>query len=99
MLIEPRKKAKKLSYKGIYAGAKVVRGIDWSWEDQDNVNLKGKVIQIREWNQSAPLSGAYVQWENGTRNLYRLGFEGMVSEKKNSLIYSIFYKYLFQRPI
>ena len=33
--IESRRKSKKISSRGIFPGARVVRGVDWSWEDQD----------------------------------------------------------------
>ncbi|RNA27483.1 E3 ubiquitin- ligase MIB1 [Brachionus plicatilis] len=94
VLVEPRKKSKKLSFKGIYPGAKVVRGIDWSWDDQDNSgsSCKGKVIQVKDWNSKSPLSGVFVNWESGNKNLYRLGFEGMsdlkcVSDAKGGYYY------------
>jgi E3 ubiquitin-protein ligase mind-bomb len=38
---------------------------------------KGKVLQIQDWTAVSPRSGAYVVWDNGVKNLYRLGFEGM----------------------
>ncbi|CAF0959555.1 unnamed protein product, partial [Brachionus calyciflorus] len=76
VLIESRKKSKKISYKGIYPGAKVVRGIDWSWDSQD-YDSKGKVIQIKDWNQKSPLGGVYVQWENGIRNFYQMNLKEM----------------------
>ena len=78
-MLEPRKKARKVQYKGIYAGAKVIRGADWQWKDQDGGDLsRGRVIEIRGWNSKAPASGAYVQWDNSFKNLYRRGFDGMV---------------------
>ena len=30
-----RKRSKKVSARGIFPGASVVRGVDWQWEDQD----------------------------------------------------------------
>ena len=33
--MEPRRKTKKLTFKGIFPGSRVVRGVDWQWEDQD----------------------------------------------------------------
>lgn len=84
-----------MSYKGIYPGAKVIRGIDWAWSEQDNKGScsKGKVVQIQDWNEKSKLSGAFVQWENGNKNLYRLGFEGMVSFCIIKVIFK-FYKFL-----
>lgn len=34
VIIEPRRKGKKIAVKGIFPGARVVRGVDWQWEDQ-----------------------------------------------------------------
>ena len=33
--MESRRKAKKTMSRGIFPGARVVRGADWRWEDQD----------------------------------------------------------------
>lgn len=99
--LEQRKKSKKVSVRGIFSGARVARGVDWQWDDQDGGCIsqkglnnvisqttirRGKVVEIQDWS---PVSGsvrsaAYVQWDNasstsgGIKNLYRLGFEGMV---------------------
>jgi len=51
VLVEPRRKSKKITSRGIFPGARVVRGVDWQWEDQDGGNgRRGKVteIQVRE---------------------------------------------------
>ena len=48
VLIEPRKKSKKIPYKGIYSGARVLIGIDWQYDDQDGGdNKRGKVTEIK----------------------------------------------------
>ena len=39
---------------------------------------KGKVTKVEGWTSICPRSGAFVVWENGVENLYRIGFEGMV---------------------
>lgn len=31
VLLEPRRKSKKIGIRGIFAGARVVRGVDWQW--------------------------------------------------------------------
>ena len=36
---DSRRKSKKIAMKGIVAGGRVVRGVDWQWEDQDGKNL------------------------------------------------------------
>lgn len=53
--------------------------MDWQWEDQDGGNgRRGKVNEIQDWSAASPRSAAYVIWDNGAKNLYRVGFEGMV---------------------
>jgi len=48
VLVEPRRKSKKVTARGIFAGARVVRGVDWQWEDQDGGNSRrGKVTEIQ----------------------------------------------------
>ena len=65
--------------RGIFPGARVVRGVDWQWEDQDGGNgRRGKVNEIQDWSAASPRSAAYVIWDNSAKNLYRVGFEGMV---------------------
>ena len=39
---------------------------------------RGKITEIQDWSASSPRSAAYVIWDSGTKNLYRVGFEGMV---------------------
>ena len=41
---------------------------------------KGKVLQVQDWSASTPQSAAYVVWDNGVKNLYRMGVDGMVRE-------------------
>ncbi|KAH0617785.1 hypothetical protein JD844_016372 [Phrynosoma platyrhinos] len=78
VLLESRRKSKKITARGIFTSARVVRGVDWQWEDQDGGNgRRGKVTEIQDWSASSPHSAAYVLWDNGAKNLYRVGFEGM----------------------
>ncbi|XP_062563815.1 E3 ubiquitin-protein ligase mind-bomb [Armigeres subalbatus] len=92
-LLEPRRKAKKIAVRGIFPGARVVRGVDWQWEDQDGGNgRRGKVNEIQDWSSASPRSAAYVVWDNGAKNLYRVGFEGMadlkvVNDSKGNTVY------------
>jgi len=52
---------------------------DWQWEDQDGGNgRRGKVTEIQDWSAGSPRSAAYIIWDTGGKNLYRVGFEGMV---------------------
>lgn len=93
MLLEPRRKSKKVAIRGIFPGARVVRGVDWQWEDQDGGNgRRGKVNEIQDWSAASPRSAAYVIWDNGAKNLYRVGFEGMadlkvVNDAKGQTVY------------
>ncbi|KAF6027626.1 MIB1 [Bugula neritina] len=81
-LVESRRKTKKISLRGIYPGARVVRGVDWQWDDQDGGNGKrGKVTEIQDWSAVSLKSAAYVLWDNGAKNLYRIGFDGMMDLK------------------
>ena len=44
VLLESRRKSKKITARGIFTGGRVVRGVDWQWEDQDGGNgRRGKV--------------------------------------------------------
>ncbi|KAI1284962.1 E3 ubiquitin-protein ligase MIB1 [Halotydeus destructor] len=82
ILMEQRRKSKKTTIRGIYPGSRVVRGVDWQWEDQDGGQGKrGKVTEVQDWSAISPRSAAYVIWDNGTKNLYRVGFEGMADLK------------------
>jgi E3 ubiquitin-protein ligase mind-bomb len=48
ILVEARKKSKKIPFKGMYPGARVVRGVDWQYGDQDGGSgKKGKVVKIK----------------------------------------------------
>lgn len=101
VVLEQRKKSKKITIRGIFNGARVARGVDWQWDDQDGgcANQKGlnnaisqstvrrgKVCEIQDWSAASGSvrSAAYVQWDaisgvtGGLKNLYRVGFEGMV---------------------
>ncbi|XP_065331956.1 E3 ubiquitin-protein ligase MIB1 [Cloeon dipterum] len=93
VLLDARRKSKKIAVRGIFPGARVVRGVDWQWEDQDGGNgRRGKVNDIQDWSAASPRSAAYVVWDNGAKNLYRVGFEGMadlkvVNDAKGGTVY------------
>ena len=77
--MEQIRKSKKMTFIVIFAGARVMRGVDWQWDEQDGGETRrGKVTEIKDWNANCPRSAAYVVWDNGNKNLYRCGFEGMV---------------------
>ncbi len=50
------------------------------------VNHKGKVTEVQDWSATSLRSAAYIMWDHGTKNLYRVGFEGMVSQSVHSKI-------------
>lgn len=65
--------------KGIFVGAKVIRGPDWEWGQQDGGAGKiGTVTEIRGWDNISSRSVANVTWTSGSTNVYRLGHKGNV---------------------
>ena len=73
-----RRGTSRLQAKGIFPGAKVVRGPDWKWENQDGGEGKeGVVIDIRNWKH-VPSSCVLVSWNYAKKGMYRVGFEGKV---------------------
>jgi len=73
VLLDPRRKSKKIPIRGIFPGARVIRGVDWQWEDQDGGNgRRGKVTEIQDWSAASPRSAAYIIWDTGSKNLYRV---------------------------
>lgn len=77
--MSPREGCVKIPLKGIFIGAKVVRGPDWEWGNQDGgPGQSGTVIEIRGWDNESSRSVATVAWTLGTTNVYRLGYKGCV---------------------
>ncbi|XP_042895609.1 E3 ubiquitin-protein ligase MIB2 [Parasteatoda tepidariorum] len=77
-----RQGAARLQMKGIFVNAKVVRGPDWDWGNQDGGEGKtGKVLDIRGWDNESERSVANVTWSSGSTNVYRLGHKGKVDLK------------------
>ncbi|XP_065355557.1 E3 ubiquitin-protein ligase MIB2 [Calliphora vicina] len=80
--VPSRKGSKRIQLKGIFVGAKVVRGPDWEWEQQDGGEGKtGRVMEIRGWDNESCRSVANVSWTTGSTNVYRLGHKGNVDLK------------------
>ncbi|KAK0061423.1 E3 ubiquitin-protein ligase MIB2 [Biomphalaria pfeifferi] len=72
----------KVLAQGIYAGAKVCRGPDWDWANQDGGEGKvGRVTDIRGWDNESGRSVAHVIWASGSTNVYRMGHKGKVDLK------------------
>lgn len=44
VVVPPRKGSKKIQLKGIFVGAKVVRGPDWEWGQQDGGEGKRTIL-------------------------------------------------------
>lgn len=57
--------------KHITTGARVARGVDWRWDDQDGVP-QGEGLVTGEIHNG----WIDVKWEHGVRNSYRMGAEG-----------------------
>lgn len=52
----------------------------WLFHLSSSLLLPPQVTEIQDWSAASPHSAAYVLWDNGAKNLYRVGFEGMVSK-------------------
>ena len=72
--------ASKVQLLGIFKDAKVCRGRDWQWGDQDGgPGKEGRVLEVVSWS-NVPRAGARVSWGffRATNN-YRVGYEGKVN--------------------
>lgn len=77
-----RQNSSRIQLKGIFVGAKVCRGPDWEWGQQDGgENKTGRVMEIRGWDNESCRSVANVSWLSGSTNVYRLGHKGNVDLK------------------
>ncbi|XP_053308066.1 E3 ubiquitin-protein ligase MIB2 isoform X3 [Spea bombifrons] len=82
VILGPRQGLQRAMLKGIFQGAKVVRGPDWEWGNQDGGEGKlGRVVDIRGWDVETGRSVASVTWADGTTNVYRVGHKGKVDLK------------------
>lgn len=68
---------------GIFPGAVVLRGKDWSYGTQDGgQGSEGKVTEIRNYGGDTGARNAVkVKWKNGEINVYKLGAGGKVDLK------------------
>ncbi|WAR14989.1 MIB2-like protein [Mya arenaria] len=72
----------KAEAKGTFAHARVIRGPDWDWGNQDGGEGKiGKVTDVRGWDSESGRSVAAVTWSSGSTNVYRVGHKGKVDLK------------------
>ncbi|XP_013359612.1 PREDICTED: E3 ubiquitin-protein ligase MIB2 isoform X5 [Chinchilla lanigera] len=82
VVLSPRQGLQRTPLRGIFQGAKVVRGPDWEWGSQDGGEGKpGRVVDIRGWDVETGRSVASVTWADGTTNVYRVGHKGKVDLK------------------
>lgn len=49
-------------------------------------------MEVQDWASTSPRSAAYVCWDNGAKNLYRVGYEGMadlkvINDAKGATVY------------
>ncbi|XP_070207420.1 E3 ubiquitin-protein ligase MIB2-like isoform X2 [Littorina saxatilis] len=69
----------KMRVLGIFPDATVQRGHDWEWKDQDGgQGSTGRVLELLTPAAHSARSTVKVEWENGRKNVYRLGYKGKV---------------------
>ncbi|KAK9500491.1 hypothetical protein O3M35_001746 [Rhynocoris fuscipes] len=66
--------------RGMFIGAKVIRGRDWEWGDQDGgiAGSCGRIVETRGWDNETWRSVVNVTWASGLTNIYRVGHKGKV---------------------
>lgn len=69
-----------MSASGLFSGARVTRGPDWKWGEQDGgKGNQGTVKVVRDWKDNAKKCGVSVKWDkNKVENVYRNGAQGKV---------------------
>ena len=90
-----RQGATKLEARGMFKGAKVTRGPDWEWKDQDNQPpMEGEVTEVTSWSDETNNDAVRVNWNKGPRgNIYRLGTNGKVTWANELLLYYYRHQY------
>ncbi|KAK3738857.1 hypothetical protein QZH41_015066, partial [Actinostola sp. cb2023] len=75
-----REGATKIQARGLFGGARVERGPDWRWGEQDGgKGGQGTVVALQDWKTKGRKCGVSVRWDHTKRdNVYRNGFEGKV---------------------
>ena len=83
----PRKYSASVHLRGMFAGARVERGRDWRFGDQDGrggfwawaKGAWGTVTEVRGWTKDSSRGAVEVRWyADGRTNVYRVGYEGKV---------------------
>ena len=81
VLVGRRAGKQKVQAKGIFTGARVVRGPDWDWDNQDGgSNSIGQVTDVRGWEMESFRSVVSVTWQSAGTNVYRVGHKGKVRQ-------------------
>ncbi|XP_072016156.1 E3 ubiquitin-protein ligase MIB2-like [Amphiura filiformis] len=90
--VPSRQGSSKFKAKGIFAGAKVKRGLHWEWGDQDGgPGSTGTVTHIADWEPNTYRCKVRVQWPSGQANNYRMGHNGKVDVRYIQEGYGGFY--------
>ena len=90
-----RQGATKLEARGMFKGAKVTRGPDWEWKEQDNQPpMEGEVTEVTSWSDETNNDAVRVNWNKGPKgNIYRLGTNGKVTWANELLLYYYRHQY------
>ena len=55
------------------------------------------MTEVQDWSAASPRSAAYIIWDTGAKNLYRVGFEGIYLSvfwwRQESILYNIYLRY------
>ena len=88
-----REGATKLEARGMFKGAKVTRGPDWEWKEQDNQPpMEGEVTEVTSWSDETNNDAVRVNWNKGPKeDIYRLGTNGKVTWANKLLLYYYYY--------
>ena len=91
-----REGATKLEARGMFKGAKVTRGPDWEWKEQDNQPLmEGEVTEVTSWSDETNNDAVRVNWNKGPKeDIYRLGTNGKVTWENKLLLYYYYYFFI-----
>lgn len=83
----------KVEARGMFKGAKVIRGPDWEWKESDGTSeMEGEVTEITGWSDDNMNDAVRVAWKNGPKgNIYRLGTNGKVRLLLSFLPFFIFF--------
>ena len=73
---DPLFTVEKWSFSDLQVSLKSLKIIFFALQDGGN-GRRGKVTEIQDWSAASPRSAAYIIWDTGAKNLYRVGFEGM----------------------